>query len=172
MKTPRSNRALSLLAGTLLAGTLLVGIAAPSSAESVGISITLGQPNFYGRIDLGDMQRPPVVYRHVRIIESRSRYAHGEPLYLRVPTNHQRNWRRYCRRYDACGHPVYFVRDNWYREQYVPQYETRRQRGRGNGSSHDQSNDNHYSNDDGHWNDDRNENHDNGGRDHDRRDSD
>ncbi len=158
MKTPCSTRALSLLAGTLLAGTLLVGTAAPSSAENVGISISLGQPNFYGRIDLGDMQRPPVVYRNVRIIERRSRYAHSEPLYLRVPTNHQRNWRRYCRRYDACSHPVYFVRDNWYREQYVPQYEARRQRGRGNGNAHSH--------------DDRGRNHDDNGREHDRRDRD
>ena len=152
MKLSRSTRTQGFCASALIAATLMFGIAAPASAEGVGIVISLGQPSFYGRIDLGDMQRPPVVYRSVRIVERRSPHARGEPLYLRVPTSHQRNWRRYCGRYDACGHPVYFVRDSWYREQYVPHYEARQARLRG----------------DGHGRDERDHRHDE--RDHDRRD--
>ena len=44
------------------------------------------------------------------------------PLYLRVPPGHARDWRRYCGRYDACGAPVYFVQDTWYRNVYAPRY--------------------------------------------------
>jgi len=31
----------------------------------------------------------------------------------------------YCPKYNACGRPVYFVRDRWYNEVYVPQYQGR-----------------------------------------------
>jgi hypothetical protein len=34
-------------------------------------------------------------------------------VYLRVPPGHRRNWSRFCGRYDACGRPVLFVRDDW-----------------------------------------------------------
>jgi hypothetical protein len=47
------------------------------------------------------------------------------PLYLRVPPGHAKNWRRYCDRYRACGRPVYFVQDDWYRHEYAPRYQER-----------------------------------------------
>jgi hypothetical protein len=31
-------------------------------AADVGVTVRVGQPNFYGRIDIGDMPRPQVVY--------------------------------------------------------------------------------------------------------------
>lgn len=37
---------------------------------------------------------------------------------LVVPPAHQRDYRRYCGRYGACGQPVYFVREDWVRERY------------------------------------------------------
>ena len=27
----------------------------------------------------------------------------------------RRHWRKHCARYDACGRPVYFVQEDWYR---------------------------------------------------------
>ena len=48
-----------------------------------------------------------------------------EPMYLHVPPRHSKNWRRYCREYEACGRPVFFVRS----EEYEPGY--RKGRGRG-----------------------------------------
>jgi hypothetical protein len=38
--------------------------------------------------------------------------------YMYVPPEQQRHWGRYCRHYDACGHPVYFVREQWVRERW------------------------------------------------------
>jgi hypothetical protein len=43
-----------------------------------------------------------------------------EPVYLHVPPRHSRNWRKHCRRYNACGQPVYFVREDWYQRHYHP----------------------------------------------------
>ncbi len=45
-----------------------------------------------------------------------------QPIYLRVPPGHRKNWRKHCLRYGACGQPVYFVGDNWYNNVYVPSY--------------------------------------------------
>ena len=97
-------------------------ITAPAFAADVGVSITLGEPGFYGQIDLGNYGRPPVIYSRPMTI-TRARYgAPGEVLYLRVPSAQSRDWKRYCGRYDACGRPVYFVRDDWYRNTYAPRY--------------------------------------------------
>ena len=38
------------------------------------------------------------------------------------PPGHMRHWDRHCHEYEACGRPVYFVDDGWYREVYVPRY--------------------------------------------------
>ena len=40
------------------------------------------------------------------------------PVYLYVPPAHPQNWSRHCSRYNSCGQPVYFVRENWVRERY------------------------------------------------------
>jgi hypothetical protein len=41
-----------------------------------------------------------------------------EPVYMWVPPGHRKNWRKHCARYDACGVPVYFVKEDWYARQY------------------------------------------------------
>jgi hypothetical protein len=96
--------------------------AAPAIAADVGVSVTIGQPGFYGRIDIGEFPYPPprVIYRQPRVIERV--YIEREPIYLRVPPGHAKNWRKHCHRYDACGERVYFVQDSWYRHEYVPTY--------------------------------------------------
>lgn len=48
-----------------------------------------------------------------------------QPIYLRVPPGHARDWSRHCYRYAACNQPVYFVQDSWYQQVYVPQYRQR-----------------------------------------------
>ena len=106
--------------------------ATPVLAANVGVSVSIGQPGFYGQIDVGNFPPPQVIYRQPMIIEQG--YMDSSPVYLRVPPNHRRHWNRYCREYNACGERVYFVQDNWYEQQYVPRYqeqhrEYREQRG-------------------------------------------
>jgi hypothetical protein len=97
-------------------------MAFPVLGADVGLSISIGQPGFYGQIDLGNSGRPPVIYERPVVIERVPRGMAREPLYLRVPPVQTRNWRRYCSTYNACGRPVYFVRDDWYNRVYAPRY--------------------------------------------------
>ncbi len=46
----------------------------------------------------------------------------AEPVYLRVPPGHRKNWGKHCRKYGACGQPVLFVQDRWYSDVYAPRY--------------------------------------------------
>lgn len=106
-------------------------VAAPVQSADVGVSISIGQPGFYGQIELGDFPRPPVLYRQPVVIERVP--VSRPPIYLNVPPGHAKNWRKHCRRYDACGERVYFVQNRWYEREYVPQYQKRK----GGGKRHD-----------------------------------
>jgi len=103
-------------------------IAAPVRAADVGVSISIGEPGFYGQIDIGTL-RPRLVYTQPVLIERVA--VRPAPVYLRVPPGHEKNWAKHCGRYDACGHPVYFVRDDWYEREYVPHYHEQHGKGRG-----------------------------------------
>lgn len=94
-------------------------LTAPAFAD-VGVSIRIGEPGFYGQLDIGNHERPRII--NSRPVLVRQRYRNSSPLYLRVPAGHQRNWSKHCARYDACYRPVYFVRDEWYRDVYSPRY--------------------------------------------------
>ena len=60
-----------------------------------------------------------------------------EPVYMRVPPGHQKNWAKHCAKYNACGVPVYFVREDWYQERYErPQYDNDQGEDRGKGKGH------------------------------------
>ena len=94
-----------------------------ASAADVGVSISVGQPGFYGQIDIGNVSRPPVLYAQPIWVQRGP--VEIAPVYLRVPPGHEKKWSKHCSRYNACGRPVYFVRDDWYRNTYVPQYQQR-----------------------------------------------
>jgi hypothetical protein len=101
--------------------TLLIGavLAVASLSASAQVSINIGQPGYYGRVDIGTFAPPPVVYGPPVIVSGG--YS-GAPVYLRAPLDHRRHWSRYCGRYNACGQRVLFVRDDWYRNSYAPRY--------------------------------------------------
>lgn len=95
--------------------------AMPVLAADVGVSVTIGQPGFYGRIDIGGYPQPQLVYPQPVVIE---RGVDGRPpIYLRVPPGHAKHWDKHCREYSACGEQVFFVHDNWYKRVYVPHYQ-------------------------------------------------
>lgn len=98
--------------------------AAPLFAADVGVSVNIGEPGFYGRLDLGGSPPPPVIYREPIVVERVP--VERPPVYLRVPPGHAKNWSEHCRDYNACGDRVYFVQDDWYTREYVPRYRERR----------------------------------------------
>ena len=94
----------------------------PASAADVGVSVNISEPGFYGRIDIGRVPAPVLIYPQPLIIEQRSVHVLRQPIYLRVPPGHEKKWDKHCRRYKACGQPVFFVQDGWYRDVYAPHY--------------------------------------------------
>lgn len=119
-----------------------------SYAGDLGIHIILsGQvaPGVYGQVQIGNEAPPPLVYAQPMLIEPQE--VAPPPVYLHVPPGHARNWRRYCRAYNACNRPVYFVRS----AEYAPDYERRRHHhdnedddhdhGRGHGHDQDHNHD-------------------------------
>lgn len=117
-------------------------LAAPLHAADVGVSLTVGQPGFYGSIDISNYPRPQVV--NVEPVIIRPVVGVASPVYLHVPPGHARKWSNYCGRYNACGRPVYFVREEWYENTYVPAYEAKhgksKNKGGGKGPGKSQGN--------------------------------
>jgi len=112
----------SVFAGLAL-GLACLGQAA--QASDIGVSVSVGQPGFYGRIDLGSAgPAPRLIYNEPVWVQGRPQRHHErqriEPWYLYVPPGHARHWARHCGYYGACGRPVYFVQEGWYREAYGP----------------------------------------------------
>ncbi|MDH4331548.1 MAG: hypothetical protein OEV89_03120 [Desulfobulbaceae bacterium] len=114
-----------LLAAAIAAAT----VTTPALAADVGVSISIGQPGFYGHIDIGDFPHPRVIYSQPRII-LRGVPRDRPPVYLRVPPGHIKHWEKHCYEYNACGERVFFVHDDWYEHEYVPQYQEKHRGGR------------------------------------------
>lgn len=91
-------------------------LAAAAQATDVGVSVQVGQPGFYGRIDIGNVAPPPVVLAEPVWVQRRP--VNVAPVYMRIPPGHQKNWSKHCSKYNACGMPVYFVREDWYQDRY------------------------------------------------------
>ena len=106
----------------LLAAALTGAALIPVFAADLGVSVTVGQPGFYGRVDIGNFPQPQLIYPEPVVIQRVPMAVAQRPIYLHVPPGHARNWAKHCGQYNACGQPVYFVQDRWYNEVYAPHY--------------------------------------------------
>ncbi len=106
----------------LMLVALLASLPAVAGAADVGVSINIGEPGFFGQINIGNAPRPEVIYPEPVYAEPVPPGMRVEPLYLRVPPGHEKHWAKYCREYHACNRPVYFVREDWYQRAY-PRHE-------------------------------------------------
>jgi hypothetical protein len=96
-------------------------IAASLQANNLGISIHMGQPGFYGQINLGDnYPRPQLIYPDPILAMPPTIAIQQQPIYLYVPPGHAKKWNKHCHRYNACNQPVYFIQKEWYDNTYVP----------------------------------------------------
>ncbi len=123
----------------VIAAVAAAAIAPAVHATDIGVSIGISQPGVYGSIDIGRFPQPAVVVpQPVIIAPPPVAVVQPQPVYLWVPPGHRKHWAKHCREYNACGVPVYFVRDDWY-EQHVRYAEARPGRGdddRGPGKGH------------------------------------
>ena len=75
------------------------------------------RPGIYGRVELGSAPPPPVVYaKPIVVVRPAPRPVPVQPVYLHVPPGQAKHWSKHCRKYNACGVPVYFVKS----EEYEP----------------------------------------------------
>ncbi len=99
----------------------IASLTSTANAADVGVSITVGEPGFFGQLNIGDFPQPSVIYTKPIVI-NRDISINQEPTYLHVPPRHYKNWSKYCHEYNACGKKVYFVNDNWYQKEYVARH--------------------------------------------------
>lgn len=102
---------------------LICLLAVAIDKPQAGVSVSIGEPGFYGRIDIGGYPVPRLLYPEPIIVHRV--HTWNPPIYLRVPPRHAKRWYKYCDRYNACGRPVYFIDDGWYNQVYVPRYRER-----------------------------------------------
>jgi len=105
-----------LLLSTLLAASPLICAAQYGG----GFTLQVGDPNFYGQINIDDGPPPQVLYSYPVVAIPTGEYY--PPVYLRVPPLYYQNWSQYCGYYNACYRPVYFVQEGWYSRFYRPYY--------------------------------------------------
>jgi hypothetical protein len=111
-----------------------------ASAALAQISVEVGQPGFYGRIDIGRAPAPQVIFPKPVIIQPVVVAQPAQPVYLHVPPGHAQKWSKHCHKYNACSQPVYFVKNDWYQNVYVPHYQTQHggaSKGKGHGKGKD-----------------------------------
>ncbi len=101
-----------------MAALALAGGAGGAQATDVGVSIGISQPGVYGRIDIGRYPQPVLVTPRPVIVAPAP--VAVQPVYMWVPPGHRRHWHKHCAQYGACGAPVYFVQDGWYRQHVAP----------------------------------------------------
>jgi hypothetical protein len=118
-----------------LTAALITVAALPAFAGDVAVSISLGEPGFYGQINIGEYPPPQLVYAEPVIVEPV--VIVQQPVYLHVPPGHIKHWDKHCHEYGACGQRVYFVEDRWYETVYVPTYQKKHgKKGKNKHSNH------------------------------------
>jgi hypothetical protein len=144
-----------LFMGSIAAASLACG--GIVRAGDLGINVIVsGQvaPGVYGQVQIGNASPPPVVYAQPMLIEPQA--APRPPVYLHVPPGHAKNWRKYCRQYNACNRPVYFVRS----AEYEPDYARRNHEHDRDDHGHDRDDDHGHGHDHDHDHDhDRHDDH-------------
>ena len=109
---------------TALRLAALATVACTAHAADVNVRVLVTSevaPGVYGRVDIGNAPPPPVFYEKPVIIGKVATIP--PPVYLHVPPGHAKNWRKHCKRYNACDVPVYFVRSAEYEPGYKPKKE-------------------------------------------------
>jgi hypothetical protein len=108
---------------TAVVAMALAASAAAQAKVDVNVGVTIREPGVYGRIEVGTAPPPPVYYPQPVVIQPvpvvvGQPVVVQQPVYLYAPPGHQKKWRKHCHKYNACGQPVYFVKEDWVRSSY------------------------------------------------------
>src|SRR5215210_291895 len=78
---------------------LLTACQGTALASNVSVTVNVGDPRYYGRIDVDGYPAPQLAYSEPVIVARPAREVAREPLYLRVPPGHAKHWDKHCRQY-------------------------------------------------------------------------
>jgi hypothetical protein len=101
---------------------LVLMVASAAASAQTDVSVSVGgvlKPGVYGRVEIGNRPPPPVIYPQPVIITQPVIVAQPvvvaapAPLYMHVPPGHAKKWSKHCYKYNACGQPVYFVKNDY-----------------------------------------------------------
>lgn len=106
-------------AAAAAAAALMLGSAAANASTQINISI--GDSGYWGVLPALTGYRPEV-WNNSPIVAIGTAVAGLSAIYLNVPDAERHDWKNHCRKYDACNRPVHFVKNDWYRDQYAPEY--------------------------------------------------
>jgi hypothetical protein len=95
---------------------------AGAAEDSVATITEPVKPGVYGRLAMAATSKatPALVYEQPMFIEAPQMGARVEPVYLHVPPDHAKNWKKHCKQYKACDKPVFFVKSAEYEPGYKP----------------------------------------------------
>ncbi len=105
-----------------LYGAVLTLYAAAGTAHAqTDVSVSVGgiiKPGVYGRVDVGTRPPPSIIYPQPVIITqpvvvAQPVVVQQQPIYMHVPPGHAKKWNKHCYKYNACGQPVYFVKNDY-----------------------------------------------------------
>ena len=105
---------------------LLGGVPLVAGAADINLRVIVSgevAPGVYGRVDIGTAPPPPLLHAKPVII-TRQPGPPAAPIYLHVPPGHAKHWSKHCKKYNACGRPVYFVKS----EEYAPGYKKKKEK--------------------------------------------
>ncbi|MDF3030144.1 MAG: hypothetical protein K0R03_702 [Moraxellaceae bacterium] len=107
----------------------MAALAALTTASSAGGRFTTASAEIpHGAVDVRNFSRPELVSPHPIIVRFLSAQMLARALYLHVPQSHRTKWEGWCHHYQACGHPVYFVTEQWFERVYRPVLEEEKRR--------------------------------------------
>jgi hypothetical protein len=122
---------------TCVVALALSSLSLPALATDTGVSVTVGQPGFYGHIEIGNLPHPQVINAEPVLVHP-NRHP-GTPIYLHVPPGHAKHWDKHCAEYDACSRRVHFVQEDWYNNVYVPRYQSQHPKAEGSAGRTDEN---------------------------------
>jgi len=129
-----------LIVMSIVAAFILSTSSMTALAVDAGVSINVGQPNYYGRVDPNGYPQPQLIYHQPKAVNRIP--TNQPPIYMRVPPKQAKNWRKHCEKYNACDERVLFVQNNWYNNEYAPRYQEQNGGNHG-GSNNDTNHHNH-----------------------------
>jgi hypothetical protein len=69
---------------------MIILFAVSAQAADVGVSVSVDQPGFYGRIDIGNYPQPQLIYSEPIMVRPVPAGVVYQPVYMHLPPGHEK----------------------------------------------------------------------------------